>query len=128
MTHIPTEEELIKLTLGIMMMLEEWKVADEDQIVLLGLPEEVKPRHMQRYRKGTPLPNDEEVMSRVEQLIAIYDALRTSFPRNTAFGAKWLVSRNRYLNNVTPMEMMLRDGLEGMHHVRGRLDCTVNWI
>lgn len=121
-------EERVKLTRAIMIMFDEWRIDAACQVNLLGMPDDTKPRSMDRYRKGTPLPDDAQTMRRIEHLVAIYDALRTSFPRNSRMGHHWLTSPNRHFNYNTPLQVMLSNGIGGLETVRGRLDCTMGWI
>jgi hypothetical protein len=121
-------EDRIKMTRAIMIMFDELHIDPTAQVNLLGMPDDVKPRVMDRYRKGTPFPDDEQIMRRIEHLVAIYDALRTSFPRNAKMGHHWLTSPNRHFNYHTPLQVMLTDGMGGLETVRGRLDCTMGWI
>ena len=121
-------EDRIKMTRAIMNMFDELQINPTCQVNLLGMPDDTKPRIMDRYRKGTPFPDDEQTMLRIEHLVAIYDALRTSFPRNAKMGHHWLTSPNRHFNFHTPLQVMLKDGMGGLENVRGRLDCTMGWI
>ena len=79
-------------TLGRMVvnMLDEWDVKASDQINILALPDGTPTRMLRRYHEDTPLPDDPEVMKRVEHLLGIADALRTTFPRNSRIGVLWL--------------------------------------
>ncbi len=121
-------DERVRLTVGVMRLLDEWQVGPADRVTLLGLPADTRPRTMDRYRQGTALPESEETMARVEHLIAIYDSLRTSFPHNPHMGMHWLSSPNRYLDDQIPLQVMLDEGLNGLQTIRGRLDCTVGWV
>jgi hypothetical protein len=123
-----TEEDRIRLTLGIMVLFDEWQIDPVHQVTLLGLPADTQPRKLDRYRKGTPLPDEDEIMARVEQLISIHDALLTTYPRNSRMGLVWLSRPNRNFNGRPPLQIMVEGGLQGMLRVRGRLDCTLGWI
>lgn len=121
-------EDRIRMTRAVMIMFDDWGIDAACQVNLLGMPDDAKPRIMDRYRKGTPLPDDAQTMLRIEHLVAIYDALRTSFPRNSGMGRHWLTSPNRHFNHHTPLHVMLSEGMGGLETVRGRLDCTMGWI
>jgi len=76
---------------------------------------------------NTPLPEDPAVAERVEHLVGIADALRTTFPRNANMGLIWLHRRNARFNDRTPLATMLEDGLLGVIAVRAHLDCAWDW-
>ena len=71
-------------------MLDEWGIKASDQVSLLALPDGTPTRMLRRYQDDTPLPDDPDVLKRVEHLMGIADALRTTFPRNNQIGLLWL--------------------------------------
>lgn len=122
-----SHEQRVELTRGVVAILEHWGIAAAQQVALLGLPEDTKPRAMRRYREDTPLPDDERVMERVEHFIGIADALRTTYPRNASMDAVWLHRENDRFDNRAPLAVMLEDGLDGIVAVRIHLDCAYDW-
>jgi hypothetical protein len=120
-------EDRVQLSRLIIALLDSWGVEPQDQIALLGLPEETTPQQYEHYRWDTPLPQDEAVMERVEHLIGIADALRTSYPHNANMGAIWMNRPNPRFDGRTPLAAMLEDGLEGIVAVRVHLDCAYDW-
>ena len=126
MTHTP-DSQRTELTQLLLALLDSWRIAAIDQIALLALPADTKPRHLRRYQQNTPLPDNPETNQRAEHLIGIADALRTSYPRNPDYGAIWINRRNQRFNNRTPLATMLEDGLNGMVAVRVHVDCSWDW-
>ncbi|MEJ2106807.1 MAG: DUF2384 domain-containing protein [Acidiferrobacteraceae bacterium] len=122
-----SQEDRIQLSQLIFEVLEVWRVSPAEQITLLGLPEQTKPRALKRYREGTPLPDELEIWQRVQQLAGIADALRTSFPRNPQYGGIWMHRRNRRFGDRTPLASMLEDGMSGITAVHMHLDCSYDW-
>jgi hypothetical protein len=114
---------LAQLTMDI---LEEWRLAPEDQLKLLGSPDKLKPRHLSRYRNGDPFPEDTELLERARHVLGIQEALHLVFALNYNMPGVWLKQRNRILKGI-PLEIMLNEGLNGMHRVWRHLDCTINW-
>ncbi len=108
-------------------LLNNWGVEDRDKITLLGLPVETKPRSLQRYHHGTPLPDDEEVYTRVEHLLGIEQSLGLANPLNDRAGVLWLYRRNRRLHGRTPISLMIEEGLAGIVRVRREIDCSFDW-
>lgn len=120
------ENDRANLALLVMGILEEWRLSPEAQLALLGMPEKTKPRELSRFKRGTPLPDDENVLNHAKHILGIQDALHLVFPLNRNMPLFWLNHRNRQLKGI-PMQIMLQDGLYGMRRVWGILDCTVNW-
>ncbi len=121
-----TLEERQDLTRGILNMLEGWEVKAKDQLLLLGL-ENVPVRELVRMREERPLPDEPNIMLRIEHLICIADALRTTFPFSRQMGRLWMHKANRKFRQRTPLETMVEDGITGLISVRSHLDCTFSW-
>jgi hypothetical protein len=121
------EAERVALSRAIVELLNQWDVDGADQINLLGLPSDTKPRALRRYYENTALPNTPDVNERLDHLLGIADALRTSNPRNAAAGSIWLHSVNYRFDNRTPLDAMIQDGLGGLLAVRTHLDCAYDW-
>jgi uncharacterized protein (DUF2384 family) len=121
-----TDEERLELTRGILNMLDEWEVEGRDQLALLGLTD-VPARELVRMRESRPLPNEPEVMQRIEHLICIADALRTTYPHSRRMGKLWMHKPNRKFRQRSPINTMIEDGMVGMISVRSYLDCSFSW-
>jgi hypothetical protein len=122
-----TQEDRTNLGRMVVNMLDEWDVKASDQVNILALPDGTPTRMLRRYHENTPLPDDPEVMKRVEHLLGIADALRTTFPRNSRIGVLWLKQPCKRLRRRRPMDIMLEDGLSGLITVRTHLDCSFAW-
>ncbi len=122
------QEHRIQLAQAILWMLDDWGLDGEQIIELLQLPENTRTRHLQRYRMGRePLPDTPETNKRVEHLVGIADALRTTFPRNDQMRTLWLHSPHRRFNKRPPLQVIVEEGLEGLIAVRAELDCVFQW-
>lgn len=126
-TGILNEEERVELARAIVAILDSWGVDASDQIALLDLPDGTPSRAIRSFRKEKPLPDDPKVMRRVEHLIGIADALRTTFPQNPKMGLLWMQKRHRKFRRRTPLRTMLEDGNTGVIQVRQYLDCSFAW-
>ena len=69
-----TEQERAELTRGILAMLDDWEVEAKDQLSLLGLSD-APVRELRQLRENRPLPDEPDIMQRVEHLINIADCL-----------------------------------------------------
>lgn len=122
-----TLDDQIAATRVIINILDTWGVRDSDQVTVLGLPEGTPARAVRRYRNDTPLPQDPAVMERIEHLVGIAEALRTTFPRNAQMGPQWMNEPHRRFNQRRPIELLVEDGLGGLITVRAHLDCAFAW-
>lgn len=122
-----TQEERSRLAVAIVHTLDDWGVGPVEQIGLIGLPEKTRPRDITRYRNGTALPDDEEVIQRCQHIIGIHHALQLIFAHNPQFPGLWITDpANRHFDG-SPVEMMLREGLSGMARVRRLLENGSDW-
>ena len=125
--HEMTLEKRIELTRAIISLLDDWGLSAVQQVEILGLPSGTRPGLIRQYRQNTPFPIDEQVAERIEHIIGIAEALRTSHPLNSAMDAIWINKANYRLDNRTPLSVMVEDGLRGIISVRAQLDCTFDW-
>ena len=122
------QEERAALARGIMSILDKWGLSASDQVRLLNLPDKTPTRMLRRYRDDTPLPDTREVNERVEHIIGIADALRTSYPHNPSMGLVWMKQKNKRFKRRAPVIVMVEDGLDGIVAVRSHLDCSFDWF
>ncbi|MDH5766996.1 MAG: DUF2384 domain-containing protein [Gammaproteobacteria bacterium] len=121
------KEDQLALTNAVMAILDEWGLSSDAQMLILALPAGTPSRALRKYRDHTPFPDDQAVMQRLEQIVGIADALRTSYPHNPAMGTMWLQQRNSRFENRSPLSVMVEGGLDGMLQVRMHLDCSYDW-
>lgn len=108
-------------------LFELWGVTAEEQLELMGYPDGSRVSELRRLRQGKPFPDNDDMLFRVEQILAIHDCLRTAYPRSVNMAKYWLHQSNRRLGRRTPISVMLQ-GAGGLREVRTHLDCTQNWI
>ena len=120
-------EDRVTVTRAIISMLDSWGVSAANQVALLALPKGTRPGAIRQFRQSTPFPEDAGVMERIEHLVGIADALRTSYPRNAHMSSIWMNRINHRFDNRTPLAAMLEDGLDGIMAVRTHLDCAYDW-
>lgn len=120
-------EERVALSRIVMDILHRWKLSNDAKITLLDLPAETRNRSLHKYSDDTPLPDEANVMLRVEHLLAISEALRTMYPMNAYMAERWLRVPHRRFAKRSPMQMMLEEGLDGLVSVRAELDVTFAW-
>jgi uncharacterized protein (DUF2384 family) len=121
------QEHLSELTAVVLRLLDDWGIAPEDQPALLGLPAGTRPRALQRYRLGTPLPQDRETLERLSHLLNIERAVRTAFPHNVSMARFWITTPHPLFEDRTPLQVMLAEGLEGMVQIVSYLHGRGDW-
>lgn len=122
-----TLDEQVSLTSRIMDILDGWGMSSAEIIELLALPEKTPTRALRRYRENTPFPITPELNERIEHIIGITDALRTSYPHNPQMGKMWIRQRSKKLQNKIPLQIIVENGLEGVVEIRKHLDCSYDW-
>ena len=83
-------DECVELTRSVMGILDSWGLKASALMSILSLPKGVPTRALRRYRENTPFPNDGAVYERLDHIIGIADALRTTYPHNPPMGVLWL--------------------------------------
>ncbi|MCG6934577.1 MAG: DUF2384 domain-containing protein [Proteobacteria bacterium] len=122
------QDERAALARAVMTILDNWGLNAAQQVTLLNLPDKTPTRMLRRYRDDTPLPDTREVNERVEHIIGIVDALRTTYPHNPSMGQVWMKQKNKRFSRRAPVHVMVEDGLDGLVAVRSHLDCAYDWF
>jgi len=126
MSPLTPQQKLIR-TQKVMQAVDEWGLTGEQILALLDFPGTERSRHLQKYRKDTPFPDDEKINCRVTFLLGIIDALRTTYPRNMQMGARWMAAPHVRLQNRCPLQAIVEDGENGLVAVLSELDCAYAW-
>ncbi len=104
-----------------MALLDHWKLPTEDQAALLGLATSNRAA-LARYRKGEPIGTSRDQYERVGHLLGIHKNLRLLFPQNRDLAYRWMSTRNRAFDNLTPVDIVREWGFSGLLMVRAYLD------
>ena len=102
-------------------LFEHWNLTTEDQAMLLGLASSNRAA-LSRYRKGEPIGTSRDQYDRVGHLLAIHKNLRLLFPKNRELAYRWISTRNKAFDNLTPVEVIKEWGFAGLLLVRSYLD------
>lgn len=105
----------------IMTLLDHWKLTTEDQAALLGIASNNRAA-LTRYRKGEPIGTSRDQYERVGHLLGIHKNLRLLFPQNRDLAYRWMSTRNKAFDNLTPAEVIKEWGFAGLLMVRSYLD------
>ncbi|MDX9875638.1 MAG: MbcA/ParS/Xre antitoxin family protein, partial [Spongiibacteraceae bacterium] len=77
---------------------------------------------LSRYRNGSPLANQRDLLDRAATLLGIHKNLRLLFPNDRDLAYRWISTRNRAFDQRTPVEVIREWGFAGMLMVRAYLD------
>lgn len=123
-----SNEEMTALTQAVIHHLDEWSISSEDMLGILGLGDGVQPRVLTQYRQGMKaLPQTEDMMQRIDHLVGIADALRTTFPFSSQMRVMWLQKPHRRFQKRSPLAVMLGEGTDGLMKVRIEVDCAYGY-
>ena len=119
-------DEMIELTRGVIGYLDGWKLSPEQILAILGLTDTVKKRHIQGFRMGDKaFTQSSDLMIRIDHIVGITEALRTTFPFSDKMRLMWLRKPHRRFRKNTPLAVIMADdGTNGLMRVRTEVDCT----
>lgn len=104
---------------AVIVLLDCWRLDEKDKLTLLGLSDSSV---LAGYRQGAPLADDPDLLEQVGHLLAIDRALRKACPAAPEFYAQWIKIRNESLEHKSPMEVIRRQGIEGLRKVRCHIE------
>jgi hypothetical protein len=113
----PSRERLARMVIA---LLDHWQLGPNDQAALLGLSPQSRST-VARYRRGEPLADSADLLSRAGHLLGIHKALRVMFPHDRDLAYRWVSAPNRRFDSRAPLEIM-KQGFEGLLAVRRYLD------
>ena len=124
-----SQQELMELTQGVMSYLDGWKLSAEQMLSLLGLEDAAKTRNLQSFRMGEKaFPETDDIMVRLDHVIGIADALRTTFPFSDKMRLMWLRKPHRRFQKNTPLAVIMSDSTpNGLLKVRMEVDCAYGY-
>ncbi|KRH79034.1 hypothetical protein FERRO_00950 [Ferrovum sp. JA12] len=105
----------------VMTLLDHWRLSTEDQAALLGIATSNRAA-LSNYRSGKPIGTSRDQYERVGHLLGIHKNLRLLFPQNRDLAYRWMTTRNKAFDNLTPVEVVKEWGFAGLLMVRGYLD------
>jgi len=123
MLNIKTDERTV-LTATIMSEFDAWGLTADDVIRLLQLPDGTPKRAMRQYRENTSFPTVAAVDDRLEHIIGIINALRTSYPHNRNMCSFWMKQVNKRFDNQSPVSFLKSKDLLALIAIRKHLDCS----
>ena len=114
-------EARARLARLVVALFDRWALSAADQAALLGLSPASRST-LARYRRGEPLADSADLISRAGHLLGIHKSLRIIFPHDRDLAYRWIAAPNRRFEGASPLEIIKRYGFEGMLAVRRYLD------
>ena len=109
-------------------ILDRWKLANDEQLDLLNLPDDMPPRMLKRLRQGDGrLQEDHDMLERMRCIFDIDRSLQIMFPHNGEMADYWVTTPNLQLQEQRPLDVMLAHGTEGMQTVTQQLNGASCW-
>ena len=117
----PASQDRGALARMVMTLLDHWKLSTEDQAALLGIATTNRAA-LTRYRKGEAIGTSRDQFERVGHLLGIHKNLRLLFPHNRELAYRWMSTRNKAFDNLSPVDIVKEWGFAGLLMVRAYLD------
>ncbi len=109
----------------IMNLFKLWGLTDKEKAIALGLSPNT-PSSIQAYKSGEKnLPIYRDIQDRITLLLAIHKNLRAAYPANKQLAYKWITTRNLDFSNMTPFEIIAREGFWGLHEIKKYLEISL---
>ena len=119
--HSTASQDRGALAKMVMALLDHWSLSTEDQAALLGIAPGNRAA-LTRYRKGEAIGTSRDQLERVGHLLGIHKNLRLLFPQNRDLAYRWMSTRNKAFDNLTPVDVVKDWGFAGLLMVRAYLD------
>jgi hypothetical protein len=106
-------------------LFDRWELSSHQRMELLSLsPGQQKA--LNQYRCGQrALPLTRDALDRAGLLLGIYRGLGDLFPEDQALRLTWIRRRNRLLDQLSPLDIMMRDGLVGVFRIARLVEAQV---
>ena len=119
--EVNASEDRGALARMVMTLLDHWNLSTEDQAALLGIAASNRAA-LSNYRSGKPIGTSRDQYDRVGHLLGIHKSLCLLFPHNRDLAYRWMSTRNKAFDNLSPVEVVKEWGFAGLLMVRGYLD------
>jgi uncharacterized protein (DUF2384 family) len=114
--YAPDETQAMQRTVGA--IFGRWGVTDVDAAVILG---GISSKTYRRWRDGEYGRVNRDLADRMSYILGIHKALRIIFAE-PAQGYRWMSQPNARFDGLTPLQLLLRGGMEDLRRLRRYLD------
>jgi len=113
-----TAAEIEAMQRTVLNIFERWSVRDADTSIILG---GVSPKTLSRWRQGQLGRVSRDLADRMSYVLGIHKALRIVFV-DARTGYRWMQTPNAAFDGKTPLDVLLRGGLDDLQRMRHYLD------
>lgn len=116
--NLPSPENQAEIAKMVMVLLDHWQLDAPAQAAVLGISVETH-LTLAQYRRGEFCASaSPDQYHRILHLLDIHQKLRQLFPQNRNLAYLWMTTRNKAFDNLTPVQMVGKQGLEGLLTIR----------
>ena len=113
----PNSQDRGVLAKMVMALFDHWQLNKEDQAVLLGISTSNRTA-LTHLRRGKSVDFDRDQKDRIGHLLGVHKSLRLLFPQNMDLAYRWMSTRNKAFENLTPVEVVNEWGFTGLLRIR----------
>jgi hypothetical protein len=114
--------QLTSLLREAIQVLDHWRVPYEQQPILLGLGDKLKPREYNRYRLGTTLCKNSAVYHLAKKILHIDDATQKLFPFSLESARLWVTVEQPLLGGKSSLDIIMEQGDHGLEQIALMID------
>jgi hypothetical protein len=118
--ELRSRQSRARLAAMVVRLFDHWQLTATEQAGALGLSATSRSA-LARYRGGEPFADSRDLLDRAGHLLGIHKALRTLLPHNRELAYRWMTQPNRRFGS-RPIDLVMKQGFEGLLHVRRHLD------
>ncbi len=120
-----TDEQRQQQTQMMMQLFRHWQLTNAECSILLGLSPNTA-TSINNYNTGkASLPKCRDIQDRVGHLFAIHRYLKQAYPYNEDLAYSWIKSRNADFRGFTPLQIINKEGFEGLLRIRHYLESNM---
>lgn len=120
-----TDKQRQQQTQMIMQLFKHWELTNAECAIVLGLsPNTATSIH--NYNTGRSfVPTYRDIQDRIGHLFAIHRYLKHAYPHNEDLAYLWIKSPNKDFQGFTPLQIINKDGFEGLLKIRYYLESNM---
>jgi uncharacterized protein (DUF2384 family) len=106
---------------------DKWNLTVAEQLILLGgMPRSTFYLNKKKHIKSEPIKLSQDTIDRVTYIYSIFTSLRTLYPFNKEIADTWIKRKNSYLDNETPLNIMLEGHIYNLAQIEKYLLAVLN--
>jgi len=111
----------------VVQVMGDWGLSARDQAALLGARDNTPGPLIKRFEAGLEERAEAQLLQRISALLTIHKALTQMHPQSVEMADYWVTTPHPYFNDRPPLDVMLREGPDGMQRVVEHLNGRGEW-